>query len=353
MAAGDQRTELSRRLRQLREEHWPDRSVRQGDLAKALGVSTPLISSWESQSKTPPVSRLVGYATFFATPRSLDHNPPKLLRDLTKPEKEAKDALLRELTQLRNLARTPVSATAMSRGVWHFPDDADITIVCARLPREMRAGMEYADTDSPDFSVLYTYSDPDALIELFGHLRAVNPTKNVSFRRADELVPDDLKNHLVVLGGVDWNELTRDALERMEIPVNQIARETDDEVGGFEVVEGGERHEFRATVYKIGDRTVLTEDVCHFYRSVSPYDKERTITFCNGVYSRGVLGAVRALTDINVRDKNESYIAENLGSTDTFSILAAVIILKGNIVVTPDWTADQCRLHVWEWRPQT
>jgi transcriptional regulator with XRE-family HTH domain len=349
-SSGDRRTALSRRLKELRLEQWPARRVKQAVLAKAIGVSAPAVSSWENGEKVPPLDRLADYAAFFATDRTLDYSPARLLpdRSLTEDERMRRQALLRELSDLRRAAtRPPAAAGGMSTGLWHFPDGGDVTIVCAKLPNWLTDPMEYADPVSPDFGELYRYSDPDALIELFGHIRAVNPTSTVVFRTADRLSADHFKNHLVVLGGLDWNEITRDALDRFDLPVRQLRREGD-EVGGFEVDEGGRRREFLAKLESIEDRPVLVQDVSHFFRAVSPYDKERTITFCNGVYGRGVLGAVRALTDINVRAKNEQWVSENLGDTDTFSILAAVIIAKGNVVVTPDWTAAACRLHVWD-----
>lgn len=350
-STGDQRTALSRRLKELRLERWPARRVKQAILATAIGVSAPAVSSWENGDKVPPLDRLADYATFFATERTLDHSPIRLLseRSLTEDEKTQRTVLLRELHDLRRAAlEPPATHRGMSHGLWYFPDGGDVTIVCAKLPRYLTDSMPYADSANPDFAELYTYSDPDALIELFGHLRAANPDSNVTFQTADRLGADHYKNHLVVLGGVDWNSVTRDALDRFDMPVRQLARDNDDDIGGFEVQEGDTRRTFLAKLESIEDRPVLVQDVSHFFRAMSPYDKERTITVCNGVYGRGVLGAVRALTDINVRDKNERFVSENLGETDTFSILAAVIIAKGNVVVTPDWTAAACRLHVWD-----
>ncbi len=43
--------------------------------------------------------------------------------------------------------------------------------------------MPYTDPLDPDFIELYRYSDPDALLELFGHLRAANPASPVQFTR--------------------------------------------------------------------------------------------------------------------------------------------------------------------------
>ena len=37
--------------------------------------------------------------------------------------------------------------------------------------------------------------------------------------------------------------------------------------------------------------------MAHFYRSPNPFNHKRTVTVLNGMFSRGTLGAVRALTE--------------------------------------------------------
>jgi transcriptional regulator with XRE-family HTH domain len=342
LPSGGQRTALSHRLRELRVRHWPDRLISQNDLAAAIGVSGPSVSSWESdQPKLPPTNRLASYAAFFATERSVQQVPYRLfsLRQLTSAERKHRDELLAELVELR------ATVTVMSHGLWHVPDGGDVTIVCARLPEYLTKGMPYANPDNPDYSDLYTYADPDALIELFGHIRAVNPTSKVTFQIASELGSDALKTHLVLLGGVDWNVVTRDVLQRFDMPVRQFRRDDDERVGGFEVVENGKRQEFLAKLAG-SDSDDLIEDIAHFFRATSPYNAHRTITVCNGTYGRGTYGAVRALTDAEVRDSNESYVAARFASTAQFSILTRVIIMNG-VPVTPEWNQADCRLHEW------
>src|SRR5262249_34777439 len=90
---------LPRRLRALRQGHWPERRLTQQELAQALAVdfrplSVPLIASWESVTspKIPPVARLEAYATFFATPRSIEGRPHLLnVQDLTDEERQARE----------------------------------------------------------------------------------------------------------------------------------------------------------------------------------------------------------------------------------------------------------------------
>lgn len=344
----------------LREDHWADRSITQGQLAAALGVSVPLISSWESahSPKVPPVARLASYATFFATERSIAREPFRVLdtSELTDAERAVRDELLTELTELREeamqerrLPRRPVSPVGVdgpAAGLWDFPDDQDVTIVCGKLPRELRETMPYSNPDNPDYVELYSYSDPDALIELHGHIRATNPTRQVNFT-ASALTPDDYTTHLVLLGGVDWNPVTRDLLDRVDIPIRQAERfdETSD-YGCFEVIDGEVSRSFSPIVKKVSDRSFLVEDVAFFYRGPSPYNANRTVTIFNGMFARGTLGAVRAVTDVKFRNQNETYLREQLAGKRAYSIITRVAVANGK-VVTPNWVVPEARLHEW------
>ena len=200
MADPGPRQVFARRLRALREEHWPGRKVNQDQLAAALsrdrevrqrtaglfmGVSGP-------NPQVPPTSRIQDIATFFATPRSFDGKVGRLLRpsELSAPEQAAREELLQELTRLRSEALaapdrssdpttisdgTRAVAHPFSGGLYRFKAGDRITIVCGQVPDAKLKKMPYTDPLDPDFIASYRYSDPDALIELWGHLRAADP----------------------------------------------------------------------------------------------------------------------------------------------------------------------------------
>jgi transcriptional regulator with XRE-family HTH domain len=337
------------RLRSLRRQCWPGRSITQRELADALDVSPPLISSWESPTNAaiPTEDRLEAYARFFATERSVARHPFRVLEEkqLQVQERERRDELLVELTELRDAALGQ-NHPVIPNGLWRFPEGHVITIVGSELPERLRRQVPYLDPDDPDHVDMYRYSDLDALVELHGHIRAVNPTNQVYIRPAPELAPDDYTSHLVLLGGVDWNPATADLLARMELPVRQEGREPESEIGFFEVTDQDETKKFRPVLRTVGARRILVEDVAHFYHGVSPFNARRTVTICNGQFQRGTYGAVRALTDTRFRDRNEQYIRSRFPNREAFSIVFRVIIANGQ-VVTPDWTAKRSRLHEW------
>jgi transcriptional regulator with XRE-family HTH domain len=132
---------LAQRLRELRTQ-WPPVVVTQRQLAEALGVSVPLISSWES-STTPAVPSegwLQAYARFFATQRSVEGEKPRLLelRELTDDEEQARRALVDELVELREAAARPASERAQTGALggrfYYFPDGQPVRIIYSKLP---------------------------------------------------------------------------------------------------------------------------------------------------------------------------------------------------------------------------
>jgi hypothetical protein len=346
---------LARRLRALREEGLAGRAITQSQLAEALSrwerASVPLISSWESRRnpKVPPENRIEAYATFFATVRSVTTEPFHLIdvAEFTAKERARHDALLHELTLLRTEAvRYLENPGSPMSSLWHFPANQDVTIICATLPDELQQNMPYANPESPDYVKLYRFTDLDALLELHGHIRSINPASHVNIRTPDERMADAYTAHLVVLGGVDWNPVTRDLLRRIELPIRQLGRDEESDIGGFEVVEHQARQLFKPDVRTYDDEVVLFEDIAHFYRGPNPFNKKRTVTICNGMFGRGTYGAVRAVTDARFRDRNEEYVKQNFAGSDRFSILSRVYIVSGE-VVTPDWTLPEIRLHEW------
>ncbi len=352
----DGRAQLARRLRSLRTHHWPSRKITQVALAKALGVSPALISGWESESskEVPPVRRLDAYATFFASERSVEKHPFRLLAisDLTEEEQAQRDDLFAELVELRDPTTSvePSDVGSLFEGtLWRFPQGEDITIVCSELPKRRRVQALYTDPAMPDYVELYKFADLDALLELHGHIRAANPRSQVQIHIAVEMHPDEYSTHLVLLGGVDWNQVTASMLHEIELPVRQMNRPDDSSSGGFEVGEGDQRTPFTPVLND--ESGGLKEDVAHFYRSTNPLNKERTLTICNGTYQRGTLGMVKALTDERFRDRNDHYIRTRFAGMDAFSIISRVRVLNG-VVITPDWTKAENRLHEWPAEPR-
>lgn len=341
--------ELALELRRLRVSHWPDaRGLTQATLARVLGGEDPLspatVASWENRlaPKLPPRERILAYAQFFATRRSLEPKPNLIPLDDFTPEEAAEYEKLRDkLLRLHGAARETDEPTVVRRS-WRFADSGPVTLICARLPEEERPALAFPD--APNYTELLSFGDLDAMVELFGHVRAENPSTHVTFKLAPNVAPDDLSGHVAIIGGIGWSRVTARLLSLAQLPVEQ--RE-DPAVQWGEIfitkAADGERKYFPTRLTT--DPPELIEDIGLLARMPNPTNSSRTLTICNGIHSRGVYGAVRSLTDSQLRDSNEQYIAENFPD-QKFCILMRVQIIEGR-ALTPDFKSPGTVLYQW------
>jgi len=244
----------------------------------------------------------------------------------------------------------------------------------------------YASRWHPNYIASVRNADMDATIELFGHVRAENPGSEVRFYRADELRRDHLTGHLIILGGGDaLTMLTESALapvawlvRRTELPVRtRVPPDGEEEYDSEFVVtidEDGEPqiHGAKEEVYRptfLRDETAplrprllappelgekgypqLEYDVALLARQPNELNLSATLTICTGIFSRGTYGAVRALTDANLRARNEQYLYERFRDPESrsglrrFWMLIQVPVFQGD-TITPDLNRPFHRLR--------
>jgi hypothetical protein len=343
--------QLASRLRNLRLEHWrTDEKLTQGALGAALGGSDPLstatVASWENREnpKLPQPKWLLAYAQFFATRRSIAERPPALVpvESFTPDEQASYDALRNELLRLHAAARGEPEQVDTRRS-WFFTDSGPLTFVCARLPENEVGAL--GKRDSPNYTELHSFGDVDALVELWGHVRMENPAMKVAYKSSADVDADDLSGHIVIIGGIGWNEVTRRILELTSLPVTQ-KEDSASPLGEIFVVEtDGEETKYLPR-WSEADPTKLLQDVGLLVRMPNPLNSSRTVTMCNGIHSRGVFGAVRTLTDERLRESNERYIAENFPDNQPFGILMQIQVIEGR-AMTPDFSIPGTVLYQW------
>jgi hypothetical protein len=344
----DQAVNLARALRELRESNWPDQELTQAQLAKALSsegrVAAATLSSWESTTnpKTPPAARITAYARFFCTERSLDGEPHLLAEDQLSPDElDRFHKLESKLLKLLNPEDRKVRPT------FQF-EAGPVMVICPDVPKKVRGPL--ADEKNANFTKMQQYGDLDALIDLYGHLRAENPALDVRYRLASEAVSsEDLFSHVVLLGGIGWNRVTRRIQSKIsQVPITQqaVGDLKDGDIFQVEIPDAQEPKLFYPEYENLGDGKELIADVAYLARLGNPFRANRTLTICNGVFSHGVLGAVRCLTDSRVREENEKYLAERFPDGE-FAMLLRVRVAD-NRIAPPDLQDPDVRLYEWD-----
>jgi hypothetical protein len=248
-----------------------------------------------------------------------------------------RDELFRELMALRH--RQPRELDP-----WTFPAGERILLVCGQLD-----GMAhpYSDIKDPNYTGLLTHADLDAFIELYGHLRVRNPQSDVDFIRSDRLAEsDDFASHLVVIGGPGLNEGLQQIFAGTPLPVSQQKHPAVENGEVFYVHDQAGPPEPELPVFAGWKSQRLIRDVGLFVRLTNPFNSARTLSWCSGIFSRGVLGAAKLLTDPGVRDGNGKYLAARFGAAHQFAVLFGVTVVLGE-TITPDLSNEDTRLYEW------
>jgi hypothetical protein len=168
----------------------------------------------------------------------------------------------------------------------------------------------------------------------------------VFHRLISDVTSDDFSSHVILLGGIGWNQVTRRFQRAIsQVPIRQI--EVDDLKTGeiFSVESPGGDQSFYPDYADFGAGNELISDVGYIAHLRNPFKVNRTLTIFNGIHSRGVYGAVRCLTDAKVRVENEKYLAEQFPSNE-FAMLLRVPLVA-NETLSPDLQDPGTRLFEW------
>ena len=167
------------------------------------------------------------------------------------------------------------------------------------------------------------------------------------YRLAHEAVSsDDFSSNVILLGGIGWNKVTRRFQSVIgQVPIIQVA--VDDLKDGeiFRVKTSDGVQSFYPEFGDLGDGKELIADIAYIARLRNPFKIDRSLTVCNGIFSRGVLGAVRCLTDPSVREENEKYLADRFPGGE-FAMLLRVPVVA-NKILAPDLKDPRARLYEW------
>jgi hypothetical protein len=337
---------LARRLRELREREFT--KLTQSELGHALAdgdgtVSPAAVSMWENPAsgRTPPPPRLEAYARLFCTPRSLDGGLHMLgLTELSADELHRMEELKHELLGLRDRAvlREEAPAPDQPETMFHFPDGARITLACTRLAPDRRPPS--SDPANLNYVRWAELADLDTLIDVYGAVRAYNPTSRVVIMAAQDLTQRDVANHLVLIGGLAWQAVTEYFSRIFPIPL-----EPGDpgERGAIAVRNSdGTEQDFG---YKLRDGELI-EDVGFFARGANPAAPQRTLTICGGITTRGVRGAARCFIDREMRERNQQWLTPRFPPGSTYCIVMRVPIVNRD-PLTPDLSKEGNLLFEW------
>ena len=234
---------------------------------------------------------------------------------------------------------TKLSKSVAPNRIWQFADEEPITIICDTLLPDLLP--DRAQPTHLNANLMSSLADSDAIVDLYGSIRAENPATVVRVRAADRVFREELSSNLVFLGRYALNTYTS-MIQRDQLPVRQRL----DLDGVFVTETDGIASEFGP---KFHDQDIL-QDVGLFARAPNPMDPSGTLTLtiCGGITTRGVRGSVLCFVDPNLRDENEQFVAERFAGYRSFGFLMRVEVLPmSGEPLTPDLTREDTCLYYW------
>ena len=336
---------LAERLRALRERE----RLTQKQLARVLGGSESLsiatVSLWEKpgSDRLPPPQRLETYARLFCTSRSFEGGRLRLLRssELTEEERGRERELYDELIALRGRAQStnvPATVGGQRSAIWHFPGLSAVSIICSdaveRPPHSEPSHLNYARSAR--------YADLDALITVFGQVKADNPERMIRILPTGRVVQDFALNHLIILGGAASDAVSMFAQD-IPLPVAEEIPDTNPVTHLFRCKVGEEIREFRSTR---DEEETLMLDVGLIARGPHPITPGGTVTLLSGITSRGVHGAALCFIDSHLRETNERYLESAFGNVESFCLLMNIPV-QNDVALPPNLWRENTRLYEW------
>ncbi|HEY4831235.1 MAG TPA: hypothetical protein VIH61_01560 [Waddliaceae bacterium] len=188
------------------------------------------------------------------------------------------------------------SRTKYLRKIWGLKNGDHVIVVCSELPNieERQFVKDVENEGEREFIYNLKYGDVDAYFEVIVTLLRLFPKIKLRILSSGEVeqIRADFTQHLILIGGPDYNTITRKYLEKGITQIDYRCPETEkcshnhpNEIVIFDRASGQEYCEF-----------TNEKDYGYFERIKNPDDPRKNIILIGGCHTIGVTGAVKAFS---------------------------------------------------------
>jgi hypothetical protein len=217
---------------------------------------------------------------------------------------------------LRVEARNPERC----RAVWGNLDETSRPI--AVLGPRTSSNTDFLDISSVNYMFLDSLGDKDSIFELSLLMVRLFPRRQLVRYVSDDFPRDAYDHNLIVVGGPgisgsQGNRLVKTLHRRLGIDVGYSSDAT------AIILPDGTEH---TASFEDGRCTL---DYGFYARARNPFNPSSYLFMCHGIYTMGVLGAARLLSDHPAAQENVSLVLDVLGPTTGFWSVFPVQVLNG------------------------
>lgn len=242
------------------------------------------------------------------------------------------------------------------RKVWGIRDGESVIVVCSELENP-----EHRQLVEPPREFIYSlkYGDVDAYFEVVTTLLRLYPAIKLRIMSAGEATATrvDLARHLILIGGPDYNALTREILNQSDTQFDYRSPDgaTQSEKTPQEIVlydKGSDKEYcFPTKISEDGDRD---QDYGYFERIANPRYRKKNIVLIGGCHTVGVTGAVKAFSMAESEEgeiqgqvlTNAALVAKRVGKAQAFAVVVSADRVLGQTISTPVVESDNIKVRL-------
>ena len=229
--------------------------------------------------------------------------------------------------------------------VWGIKDGDSVIVVCSELDNPKKRQL----VEPPrEFIYSLKYGDVDAYFEVVTTLLRLYPAIKLRIMSAGEATATqvDFARHLILIGGPDYNALTKEILNQdvTQFDYRSPDGDTQSEKNPQEIVlyDKQNKNEYCFPT-KISDDKDSDRDYGYFERIANPRNRKKNIVFIGGCHTIGVTGAVKAFSmapneEGAIQDPvlcNAALVAGRVGKARTFAVVVSADRVLSQTISTP------------------
>ena len=220
--------------------------------------------------------------------------------------------------------------------LWGFYPNDTVYIVCPELGEpDIKQNPELNE-----FLYLGKYGDIDSFVVLFASISKLFPNINLIFCTGKEfkaLPGNPHSENLILLGGPDYNEVTRYYIEKKKVmPYEFVERDAEmEEIGIKHAISGAEYY----SNFDTEDELKCITDYGFFIKIKNPSNNRKKLFMISGIHTYGVYGAAKSFSlhannECDIARDNCNKVISTVGNDSCFAVLFPVDCVN-NQVGTP------------------
>lgn len=203
--------------------------------------------------------------------------------------------------------------------LWGFKPGDAVYIICPELSEPEKR----QNPEDNEFLYLGKYGDIDSLLVLYSSLSKLYPSIDLKYCTSNEfkaLPGSPHAENLIILGGPDYNEVTKYYMEKTKLIPYRFTSTKDDEIG----IKHPVSKEILIPTFDEEGKTCIY-DHGFFVKVPNPANPSKRILMINGLHTYGVYGSAKCFSlhqdsETEVSKENCRKIVDLLGYNSSFAI---------------------------------